>query len=75
VINSGNPYLNVRLSTVDFLVLTSSDQLILMLKIFFTIQTILTRRSTTLSFTLHKGFPESTNGGNTHNCLILSAIG
>jgi hypothetical protein len=57
---SGNPYWRGRLNTVDLLVLTSLDQLLLKLKILFTLLTkwaILTRRSTVLSIPLQLVFP------------------
>ena len=50
---AGNAYWKERISTVDLLVLTSSDQLLFILKqyysFFFTKQPILKRRSTVLS--------------------------
>ncbi len=36
IVQAGNPYCKGRLSTADLLVLTSLDQLIFILKIFFT---------------------------------------
>ncbi len=58
---TGNPYWSGRLSTVDLLVLTSLDQLILLLKIlfifFFTKQATLMRRSTVLSLPFQLVFP------------------
>jgi hypothetical protein len=50
--NSRNSYKRARLSAVDLLVLTSSDQLIFIVKIlltYFTKQATLMRRSTVLS--------------------------
>jgi len=49
---TGNTYRKGRISTTDLLVLTSSDQLILVLNIpfsFFTTQAVLMRRQTVLS--------------------------
>ncbi len=54
------------LGTVDLLVLTSLDHLILILKIlfsFFTKQATLIRRSTVLGLPLQLGFPDSTSRG------------
>jgi hypothetical protein len=56
----GKPYLRGRISTVDLLVLISSDGLILKLKILFNLVTkqgILMRRSTVLSLALQLGYP------------------
>ncbi len=58
----GKPYWRGRLSTVDLLVLTGLDQLLLIVKIlftFFTNQATLMRRSTVLSFSLRLVFPAS----------------
>jgi hypothetical protein len=55
-----NPYRRGQLSTVDLLVLTSLDQLLLILKTlltFFTKQASLRRRSTLLSLPLQLVFP------------------
>jgi len=59
----GEPFLKVRLSTVDLLVLTSSDLLLLILKTFLTFfakQATLMRRSTVLSLPLQQVFPGHT---------------
>jgi hypothetical protein len=56
----GNPYWRGRLSTVDLLVLTSLNNMVLIMKILFTFvtkQAILERRSTVLSLPLQLGFP------------------
>ncbi len=50
-----------RIGTGDLLVLTSSDQLLSLLKTFiflFTKQGIIIRRSTVLTLLLQKGFPD-----------------
>jgi hypothetical protein len=55
----GNPYRRVRNSTIELLVLTSSNQLLLLLKVyfsFFTKQAILTRRSTVPSLPFQQEF-------------------
>jgi hypothetical protein len=50
---AGNPYGRERLVTVDLLVLTNLDQLLLIVKLyFFTKQAALMRRSTVLSLPL-----------------------
>ncbi len=55
---AGNPYWRGRISTVDLLVLTSSDQLLLMLKLYiFTKWHNLMRRSTVLNISFQLGFP------------------
>ncbi len=60
IVRSMNPYRRGILSTVDLLVLTSLDKLILILKIiflFFTKQASLIRRSTALSLPPKLVFP------------------
>ncbi len=60
IFKARNSYCRGRLSTVDLLVLTSSDQLTFMLKILFTCaakQATLMRRSTVLSLPLQLVFP------------------
>jgi hypothetical protein len=60
-IDSGNPNLKGRINMIDLLVPTSLDQLLFILKLyfsFFTKQPLLMRRSTALSLPLQKGFPE-----------------
>ncbi len=62
----GKPYWRGRISTIDLLVLTSLDQLLLILKIlfiFFTKQASSMRRSTVLGPPLLWGFPVFTNVG------------
>jgi hypothetical protein len=62
---AGNPYWKGRLSTVDLLVLTSLDQLLLILPIlfsFFTNKATLMRRSTVLSLPLRLVFPVCLDG-------------
>jgi len=57
---AGNPYRRGKIRTVDLLVLSSFDQLLLILKtlfFFLTNQALLSRRSTVLSLHLHWGFP------------------
>jgi hypothetical protein len=57
---AGNPYRRGRISAIHLLVLTSFDQLLLILKtlfFFLTNQAILSMRSTVLSLHLHWGFP------------------
>ncbi len=56
---TGNPYWRRRISMINFPVLTSSDQLLLIMSLFhpyFTKQPILMRRSTVLSHPLQQGF-------------------
>ncbi len=57
---AGKPYWRGRISTVDLLVLTSLDQLLFILKLYFSFNTkqpILMRRSIVLSHPLQLGFP------------------
>jgi len=53
---AGNSYRRKGFSTVDLLVVNSSDELLFLL-IFFTKQTTLMRRSTVLSFPIQLGLP------------------
>ncbi len=69
-----NLYWRGRLSKVDLLVLTSSDQHIFIcvtLFTFFTIQVTLMRRSTVLSHSLQLVFPVSTYHGPMRNFIII----
>jgi hypothetical protein len=62
ILMPGNPYLRERLSTLDLLVVTSLDNLLLILKTFFyffTKQATLLRRSTVLRLPLQSVFPAS----------------
>jgi hypothetical protein len=64
LISPANPNRRGRVSTVDLLVLTSSDQLLLILKMyfsFFTKQPILIRRSTVLNLPDQIGVPAPSN--------------